>query len=909
MKMSHHLTAIVAVIISQLTITACSEHVVKSSATDNQETSPASESDVYSSKNKHKNSIWPKINSSVQTDQALEQDVAQLLKSMTLQQKIAQIVQPEMSYMTVDDMREYGFGTYQNGGNSAPNSNKIAAPAEWLAYAEKMHKASVDSSIDGLSIPTMWGTDAVHGHSNVYGATIFPHNIGLGAANNPNLIKKIAAATAIEVAATGIDWAFAPTVAVPRNDRWGRTYEGYSEDPAIVSSFANNVIEGLQGEVGNDFLNSNHIIATTKHFVGDGGTVNGVDRGDTLLSEQELRDIHAAGYITALAAGAQSVMASFNSWNGKRLHEHKYLLTDVLKNKMGFDGFVVSDWYGHTAIEGCTESNCPEVINAGVDVVMVPEHFKAFYANTIKQVKSGQISQARIDDAVTRILRVKMRMGLFNKASPANRALAGKFDLLGSKSHRDIARQAVRESLVLLKNKNNVLPLKPKLNVLIVGDGANNLAKQNGGWTLSWQGNDNTNKDFPGATSIYAGIKTVVEGAGGLVNMLSADKGNDQENSQQPTPDVIIAVYGEEPYAEWFGDISNLEYQRGNKRDLALLKQMKEKGVPIVSIFLSGRPMWVNKELNASDAFVAAWLPGSEGAGIAEVLFKKSDHTINYDFNGKLSFSWPMKDTQFELNRHDSIYEPLFPYGFGLTYQDKDMLTDTLPEKSSDIDLINAAELPLNLFYRELPKNITLSTGETVKELRDVNIAINSNNSELNSTAPKSKPISITAITKTFQEDARRLIWQNSAQGLVALPFIQAQDWIEYLRNQASIQFDIRIDQPITAELSLMMNCGENCQVSLPLNTLLSSLPDSQTGPQSSSLSGTLFDKSWRSISVDLSCFAQRGMDFSKVIIPWGLSLKKAEFEQLSHEGNTSLSIANIQILPHTASTATMTCL
>ncbi|GIU51457.1 glucan 1,4-beta-glucosidase [Shewanella sairae] len=610
------------------------------------------------------NAVWPQLSMDMKPSDDIEQQVAELIAEMTLAQKVAQMIQPEIGSFTLDDMREYGFGSYLNGGGSFPNKDKYAAVSDWVSFADAMYQASIDDSLDGAIIPTMWGTDAVHGHNNVIGATLFPHNIGLGAAHNPSLIEQIAQVTAKEVSATGIDWVFAPTVAVARDDRWGRTYESYSENPDVVKSYAASIVSGLQGQVGSHFLTEDHVIATTKHFIGDGGTTMGIDQGDTDVAEQLLFDIHGQGYVAGLSAGAQTVMASFNSWQGKKVHGSYYLLTQVLKQRLGFDGFVVGDWNGHGQIPGCSIESCPEAVNAGLDVYMVPTAaWKPLFNNLIEQVENGDIPIARINDAVSRILRVKLRAGLFTKPSPAMRTNAGKSDVIGSASHRELAKQAVRESLVLLKNNNNLLPLSANQIVMVAGDGANNISKQTGGWTLSWQGTGNQNSDFPGATSIFSGIKTQVNQAGG--------KAFFSENGRYAIkPDVAVVVFGEEPYAEGYGDLDNLEYQRGNKRDLSLLKRLKAAGIPAVSVFISGRPLWVNAELNASDAFVASWLPGSEGAGIAEVLFRDSNNQLQYDFSGKLSFSWPSGPEQVNLNYQDANYQPLFPYGFGLSYAD-----------------------------------------------------------------------------------------------------------------------------------------------------------------------------------------------------------------------------------------------
>jgi len=619
--------------------------------------------------------IWPKITGPIALDPKMESEIVSIVSQMTLEEKIGQMTQPEIKNVTPAEITTYRLGSVLNGGGSWPQMNKKATVSDWVNYATLLHNASMDNSAGGQAIPLIWGIDAVHGNNNVIGATLFPHNIGLGATHNPQLIRKIAKYTAEEVAVTGLDWAFAPTLAVVRDDRWGRTYEGYSEDPELVKAYASEMIEGLQGTPNTkDFLTSSHVIATAKHFIGDGGTFQGINEGDNRASEQELFDLHAQGYIQAIKAGTQTIMASYNSWHGDKMHGQGYLLTDVLKNQMGFDGFIISDWNGIGQVRGCTNDHCPQAINAGVDMVMVPDDWKKFIKNTIDDVKSGVILESRINDAVTRILRVKMRAGLFVKITPDQRKLANKKELLGSSEHRMIARQAVRESLVLLKNKKNILPLDRNLNVLVVGDTANNFPKQTGGWSITWQGDNTDNSDFPGATSILKGIQDVVTSAEGKVT-------HSLDGNFQGKYDVAIFVYGENPYAETKGDLKNLEYQFESKTDLKILKDLKAKGIPVVSVFLSGRPLVVNKELNASNAFVAAWLPGSEGAGIADVLFKNKSGKIGYDFLGKLSYSWPKSKDQTSLNRFDKNYNPLFPYGFGLTYKDQDTLDDHLAEE------------------------------------------------------------------------------------------------------------------------------------------------------------------------------------------------------------------------------------
>ena len=336
------------------------------------------------------------------------------------------------------------------------------------------------------------------------GATIFPHNIGLGAMRNPELVGTLAEVTARELRATGHDWTFAPTVAVPQDDRWGRTYEGFSENPDVVASYAGKIVTGLQGDItGGAFINEDHIISTAKHFLGDGATDGGKDQGDALASEPDLIRIHGAGYPPSIEAGTLSVMASFSGWQGEKIHNSKYLLTDVLKGRMGFQGFVVGDWNAHGQIEGCTNDNCPAAFNAGLDMFMVPSDWKGLYVNTLMQAQSGVIPKERLDDAVRRILRAKIKFGLFEMGKPSSRKYAGDYAVLGSASHRKVARQAVRESLVLLKNNDALLPLDAGLKILVAGDGADDIAKQAGGWTLTWQGGGHANELFPTGQSIY----------------------------------------------------------------------------------------------------------------------------------------------------------------------------------------------------------------------------------------------------------------------------------------------------------------------------------------------------------------------------------------------------------------------
>lgn len=779
-------------------------------------------------------SIWPRLNIDLPNDEKVETRIQQMLEDMTLEQKIAQMIQPEIRDITVEDMRKYGFGSYLNGGGSFPHGNKHSSIDDWVTFADDLYLASIDDSIDGSSIPTMWGTDAVHGHNNVIGATIFPHNIGLGAANNPALITEIAKVTSVEVQATGIDWIFAPTVATVRDDRWGRTYEGYSEDPDIVKSYAKAIVEGLQGQ-GDDFMSSDKVISTVKHFLGDGGTVGGDDQGNNIDTEQTLFDIHAQGYISGLSAGALTVMASFNSWHGDKIHGSKYLLTDVLKDKLGFTGFVVGDWAGHGQVKGCSNQSCPQSINAGLDVFMAPtSDWKPLYENTLAQAKSGEIPMSRINDAVSRILRVKILSGLFEKPRPKDRPFAGNESLIGAPEHREVARRAVRESLVLLKNKENILPLNPKQKILVAGDAANNITKQSGGWTITWQGTGNNNEDFPGATSIYDGLSAQVKAAGGEIT-LSEDGQFDKR------PDVAIVVFGENPYAEGHGDRADLEYQPGNKQDLRLLKKFQSLNIPVVSVFISGRPMWVNPEINASDAFVAAWLPGSEGEGIADVILADKKGKPQHQISGKLSYSWPQTPFQM-INRHDSEYNPLLPYGFGLSYGETGPLDNA--SLNETIEASNTALFPFPLFngQAQAPWLLWMSTSEG-------RVQITSNTESMGK-------LKFRTIDRRIQEDAIKLSFGGGEGNRFYLASKSnfREDLRSLLLANGAIEFDIRLTSKLTAPLILRQDCdnpsNKNCGVSIDIAPYLKTNSD------------------WQTVQLPMSCLKTGGMEYQNTVVP-----------------------------------------
>jgi beta-glucosidase len=596
-----------------------------------QSTAPAGVPPAASSSVVHP-AIWPKVAWPIKRDAKIEARIADLLRRMTIEEKVGQVIQADIASVTPEDVKRYHLGSVLNGGSSGPGNDDLAPAQKWLELADAFYAASTDRSGGGVGIPVIWGTDAVHGHSNIVGATLFPHNVGLGAANDPDMIERIGAATAAEIRVTGQEWTFAPTITVPQDARWGRTYEGYSSDPALVASYAGRMILGLQGAPGNRILAGPHVLASTKHFIADGGTFEGRDQGDARISEETLRDVHGAPYVPAIGAGVGTVMTSFSSWNGTKIAGHHGLVTDVLKGRMDFGGFVVTDWNAHGQVAGCTNASCPQAINAGIDMYMAPDSWRALYGSLLAQAKDGTVPAARLNDAVARILRVKLQIGLFEAGKPSSRPLSGQWQLLGSTEHRALARDAVAKSLVLLKN-TGVLPLKRGANILVAGDAADDIARQSGGWTLSWQGTGLTNANFPGATSIWSGIRQAAAQSGGTAELSPG-------GTYAKKPDAAIVVFGETPYAEFQGDIKALQLRPELRAPLATMRRLKAKGIPVVAVMLTGRPLFVGPELNTADAFVVGWLPGSEGAGIADRLFARADGSAP-GFTGRLSMAWP----------------------------------------------------------------------------------------------------------------------------------------------------------------------------------------------------------------------------------------------------------------------------
>jgi beta-glucosidase len=800
--------------------------------------------------------IWPTAKSPVGLDPAIEDRITDLMSQMTLRHKVGQVVQADIGSISPEDLKTYPLGSVLNGGNSAPNGDNRSPASAWLELADDFYDASKEAYGDGVPfIPMLWGTDAVHGHNNIPGATVFPHNIGLGATRNPELLRAIGDVTAKEIRIGGQEWTFAPTIAVVRDDRWGRTYEGYAENPEVTASYAGKLIEGIQGEAsGDEWLTGPNVIATAKHFLGDGGTQGGNDQGENSDSEEELRDIHGAGYPPAIDAGVQVVMASFNSWQGKKMHGHKGLLTDVLKERMGFDGFIVGDWNGHGQVKGCTNTDCPEALHAGLDMYMAPDSWKGLFETLLAQAENGELDLDRLDDAVRRILRVKIRSGLFEAGQPSTRAYAGDYDLLANPEHKEVARQAVRESLVLLKNNKRengerVLPLSAKSKILITGDGADNIGKQSGGWTLNWQGTGNQNSDFPGGSSFYDGLKRHTEAVGGDA-ILSED------GSYEAKPDVAIVVFGEDPYAEFMGDIETLAYKPGDDSELNLIKKYKAEGIPVVAVFLTGRPLWMNREINASDAFVAAWLPGSEGGYAMDVLFGAKDDGTASDFKGVLPYSWPRTAIQTPLNVGDENYDPLFAYGYGLSYA-----------SPSEVDTL--AEDPGVALSGTNAENYIQSGGAVFPWMIILTDESGSSVATSSSATSPSNSVVLSPEDDGVQENVRRLDFSGNGTAIMSV----AADPVDLSRQNTgdmALYMRYRVNSVGQGDAILRMNCGEGTCSTLSLNETLKSAAKGE----------------WAEMNVKLSCFAE-GSEMTGVREPFVLESK----------GALSLSVSDIRLV------------
>jgi beta-glucosidase len=590
---------------------------------------------------------------------AFDPPAREVLGRMTLEEKVGQMTQPEQDALKeLDDIRNYFVGSLLSGGNSDPQRGGVADNSlqAWTDMYDRYQTVALKSR---LGIPILYGVDAVHGHNNVLGAVVFPHNIGLGCTRDPRLVERAARVTAEEVRATGIQWTFAPCVTVPRDERWGRAYEGFSESPDVAAALGAAAVRGFQQ---GDLAHPLSVLACAKHYLGDGGTLMGtgtfgvsdgkkpmLDQGDARMSERELRRIHMPGYPSTVREGVGSIMPSYNSWNGTKISGHKYLMTDVLKRELGFDGFLISDYNAIDQITKDYKQAIAVSINAGMDMVMVPQRYREFFDLLAANVREGAVPQSRIDDAVMRILRVKFAMGMMDKGRSqlADRRLHSTF---GSAAHRQVARECVRATLVLLKNSRRALPLRKRAaRIHVAGRSADDIGNQCGGWTITWQGQ--SGDVTTGGTTVLQAIR----------NAVSRDTKVtfSRDGTGASGAEVGVVVIGETPYAEGVGDREDLSLAA---EDVAAVGNLKRAGIPVVAVLVSGRPLILEPILASCDAVVAAWLPGTEGQGVADVLFG------DYRPTGKLSFSWPRTNAQLPINVGDRRYNPLFRFGHGLTY-------------------------------------------------------------------------------------------------------------------------------------------------------------------------------------------------------------------------------------------------
>ena len=786
--------------------------------------------------------VWPRAASpDAMSDADTEAFVTELMSRMTVEEKVGQTIQADIGAITPADLARYPLGSILAGGSSGPSGDDKAPAQAWVDLARAFRAAA--AARPGARVPLIYGIDAVHGHHNVPGATIFPHNIGLGAARDPDLIHRIGVATALEVAVTGADWTFGPTLAVPRDDRWGRAYEGYAEDPEVQRAYAGPMTLGLQGELSADRpLAPGRIAGSAKHYLADGGTFEGEDQGDFRGTERELIDIHLGGYPAAIDAGVLSVMASFSGWNGVKHTGNHSLLTDVLRGPLGFDGFVVSDWNAHGQLPGCNNDSCALAINAGIDMLMAPDTWKPLYESTLEHVRAGRISEGRLDEAVRRILRAKVKAGVFRDERPVE----GDLSQLASPEHRALAREAVRKSLVLLKNEASVLPIRAGARVLVAGPAADDIGQAAGGWTLAWQGTGNTNADFPQGQSIWAGIEEAIEAAGGTA-MLSAD------GTFTDKPDVAIVVFGEMPYAEFQGDVDTLDFVPD--APLETLRRLKAAGVPTVSVFLSGRPMWINPELNASDAFVAAWLPGTEGGGVADVLIGDAEGRPRNDFHGTLSFSWPKDATGTPLNRGEAGYDPQFAYGYGLSYA-RPGEVGMLSEESG----VESVASSIDSYFVDgryvAPWGLMLRDAGGQNKPGTVKVA----------SSPR-EGVSVRPIDDLAQESGQQFTFTGAGAADAYIEGVPI-DLSRQANGELAISFRYRVDAAPRGDVGLMFGRGRT-----DVTDLFQGVPPNE----------------WRTMKVRLSCLGGEGVDMAGIDVPFGLTTASA----------FTVSVSEIRLAPN----------
>ncbi len=821
----------------------------------------------------------PLVSSAVDAEQC-ETWVANTLSCMTLDEKLGQMIQAEVQQLKPSDIVQYKIGSALNGAGVWPNKDRFSSPMVWAEMIDRYWTASAESFRGRpFEIPFAWATDAVHGHNNLHGATVFPHNLGLGAARDPELIFRIGQVTAAELSASGMDWTFAPTVAVPLDARWGRFYEGYSQDPTVVASYASAMVRGLQGVADGTRRSDTAVLSSIKHWIGDGGTRWGIDRGTNFCSEQELIELHSLGYRTALEAGAQIVMVSFSSWENKdnydytpltgpaynfKLHGSKYLITDVLKGKLEFDGAVLTDWDGHCEISKCTLKDARYCINAGADILMVEAKgdWLAILEQTHRDLEEGHISPERIDDAVRRILRVKYRAKWSNKRRPTLRpAVQEATSIVGSAAHRHVAREAVRKSVVLLKNNGSLLPLPAHSRVLLAGSAMHNLSKQMGGWSLYWHSNELCQEDFPEAKTIGQALREAF--TSGSVTSLESS------TSLDPSAfDVAVVAIGEDAYSEMLGDIrpwDTLEYaalKPSYAADLALLQRLRAAGIPVVTVYLGGRPLYMNEEINTSQAFAVAWLPGIACEGIADLIARGPQGEIRYQFLGRLPCAWPATPYGFRLTRaldaealgphpeYAGDREVLFPLGYGLEID----------------EAVTPADLPSCPLYQHaikrvpiLPVQDLVLLGPQADQRLQLRIAGNgfwvgadvAPHAPTNALLGRVEPIDFLG-----HDDAFHFFFNGRIASLYfQFPRWNVEDMRGYIMANAHLTFALRIYERGPGPVRFS---AHNCFPSLGVYDAADLFQNAPIGE-------------WTRIRVPLADLADAGSDFSKINVPFML--------------------------------------
>lgn len=799
---------------------------------------------------------WPSFSSPLPTATNIESQVSDLLARMTLAEKVGQLMLVDAAYVTPKQVTQFNLGAVSYRGQSSAQVGQDNFVKRHLLRADQFWLASLDKQDGGIGIPILQGIDPAVGNNAILGTTVLPLHIGLGAAHDPELMFKVGKRLALETRILGADWLFSPSLAVAPAATIATAYDSYSQDPVLVAQYADKLVTAMQGELStSDFLGVSGVIATGKHFVGSGANQFAIELAHSVPTEAELIQIQAAGFISAIHSGVQTMMVSLDNWYGIAMHGSKEILTDVLVEKLGFDGIVIGAWNGHADVKGCSEYSCPQAINAGLDMLMATENWQTLYNNTLSQVENGDIPVQRLDQAVTRILRVKLRARLFSAELPSSRPFAGEFEILASPIYKSLATEAVRKSLVLLKNNNQILPLKPTSRVMVAGDVANNIVIQTAQsqWFSLAEG-DFKNK-FPIGQSVYSGIQHVVNGAGGSVHL-------NPLGDYQQTPDVAIVVFGSSTIRRLQVDNPNSAAHLSS--GLAILTKLKKQGIPTVAVFLSDRPEWVNSEINQADAFVAAWLPGTEGGGIADLLFTDSSGVNKYDFTGRLSFIWPQFPPSTIQPFNTSAMQPFLPIGYGLSLSDNRALgpldEQIKGERNEYITRYVYAGDPV------VPWRMLLRDGK--------------GEIQVNSTHQASVAGTLLAQAANYNtaEDTVILTWNGDATFAIEGSPI---DLSTQTTGDMTFQIDYRVLQANIQQASLLLGCGEGCSVSMDISESLQSVEG----------------KGWQTALVKLSCFASSGANMSTIQTPFsisssqGLVLQLREVQVVSSQGQANCTL------------------